>query len=158
MSEPQRERETALLREVDPQDISIFFEQQYDPVASAMAAFPSRDRAAHDLHWERILADDSLIARAIVEDGQVVGNIGSWVADGERGVGYWIGRPYWGRGYATRALAEFITEVRERPLYARVAEHNVGSLRVLAKCGFSIVGEEQGDDDPVKEIVMRLDT
>jgi RimJ/RimL family protein N-acetyltransferase len=146
-----------MLRAVEPQDIPIFFEQQDDPVASAMAAFPSRARAAHDLHWEKILADDSLIARAIVEDGQVVGNIGSWVADGERSLGYWIGRPYWGRGYATRAVAELITEVRERPLYARVAEHNVGSLRVLAKCGFSIVGAEHGDGDPVKEIVMRLD-
>ena len=150
-------RETALLREVDPQDIAIFFEQQDDPVASAMAAFPSRDRAAHDVHWARILADDSLLARTIVEDGQVVGNIGIWVADGERSVGYWIGRPYWGRGYATRALAEFVAEVRERPLHARVAEHNVGSIRVLAKCGFWIVGEEQHDGDPVKEIVMRLD-
>ena len=46
----------------------------------------------------------------------------------------------WGRGYATRAHAEFVAEVRERPLHARVAEHNVGSIRVLAKCGFSIVG------------------
>jgi hypothetical protein len=33
-----------------------------------------------------------VIARTIVEDGQVVGNIGSWVADGGRGVGYWIGK------------------------------------------------------------------
>ena len=150
-------RETALLREVDPQDISIFFEQQDDPVASAMAVFPSRDREAHDLHWARILADDSLLARTIVEDGQIVGNIGSWVADGERDVGYWIGRLYWGRGYATQALADFVVELRERPLHARVAEHNVGSIRVLAKCGFSMVGEEGRDDDPVKEIVMRLD-
>jgi len=55
-----------VLREVEPQDISIFFEQQDDPVASAMAAFPSRDRAAHDLHWSKILADDSLFARTIV--------------------------------------------------------------------------------------------
>ena len=101
-----------MLREVEPQDISIFFEQQDDPVASAMAAFPSRDRAAHAVHWARILADDSLLARPIVEDGQVVGNIGSWVADGERAVGYWIGRHYWGRGYATRALAELVAEVR----------------------------------------------
>jgi RimJ/RimL family protein N-acetyltransferase len=146
-----------LLREVEPEDISIFFEQQNDPVASAMAAFPSRDRAAHDVHWAKILADDSLIARTIVEAGRVVGNIGSWVADGERHVGYWIGRSYWDRGYATRALADFVAEVPERPLYARVAEHNVASMRVLAKCGFSVVGEEQGDGDPVKEIVMRLD-
>ena len=146
-----------MLREVEPQDISVFFEQQDDPVASAMAAFPSRDRAAHDAHWAKILADDSLIARTIVEDGQVVGNIGSWVADGERGVGYWIGRQHWGRGYATRALADFVAELPERPIHAHVAEHNVASLRVLAKCGFSIVGEELHDGAPVKEIVMRLD-
>jgi len=50
-----------------------------------------------------------------------------------------------------------LSEVPERPLHARVAEHNVASLRVLAKCGFSVVVEEQGDGDPVKEIVMRLD-
>ena len=146
-----------MLRAVEPQDIPIFFEQQDDPVASAMAAFPSRDRTAHDAHWAKILADDAVIARTIVEDGQVVGNIGSWVADGERAVGYWIGRPYWGRGYATCALAEFLAEMLGRPLHARVAEHNVGSIRVLAKCGFAIVGEEFHDGDPVKEIVMRLD-
>ena len=146
-----------MLREVEPQDITIFFEQQDDPVASAMAAFPSRDRAAHDLHWSKILADASLFARTIVEDGLVVGNIGSWVADGERHIGYWIGRTYWRRGYATRAVADLAAELPERPLYARVAEHNVGSLRVLAKCGFSMVGEEQHDGSPVKEIVMRLD-
>jgi RimJ/RimL family protein N-acetyltransferase len=133
-----------LIREVQPQDIPIFFEQQDDPVASAMAAFPSRDRTAHDAHWAKILADDAVIARTIVEDGRVVGNIGSWVADDGRAVGYWIGRPYWGRGYATRALAELLAELPGRPVHARVAEHNLGSIRVLAKCGFSIVGASSG--------------
>jgi len=92
-----------------------------------------------------------------VDDGQVVGNIVSFLADGERGVGYWIGRQHWGRGHATRALADYVAEVPERPLHARVAEHDAGSLRVLAKCGFAIVGGEQQDGDPVKEIVLRLD-
>lgn len=146
-----------MLRTVEPDDIAVFFEQQDDPVASAMAAFPIRARAAHDQHWARVLADDSAIARTIVEDGQVVGNIGCWVADGERHVGYWIGRPYWGRGHATRALAELLDQVRERPVHAHVAEHNTGSLRVLTKCGFAVVGEEQVEGDPVKEIVLRLD-
>jgi RimJ/RimL family protein N-acetyltransferase len=36
-------------------------------------------------------------------------------------------------------------------------EHNVGSIRVLAKCGFVVVGEEQHPGDPIKEIVLRLD-
>ncbi len=146
-----------MLRTVEPDDIAIFFEHQDDPVASEMAAFPVRDRAAHDQHWAKILADESVIARTIVDDGQVVGNIGSFVADGERAIGYWIARQHWGRGHATRALADYVAEVPERPLHARVAEHNVGSIRVLAKCGFAIVGEDQSDGDPVREIVLRLD-
>src|SRR3954454_6322956 len=145
-----------MLRHVEPNDVAVFFAHQPDPVASDMAAFPSRDRAAHDGHWSRILADVSVIARAIVEDGEVVGNIGSWTTDNQRLIGYWIGREYWGRGYATRAVAEFLAEVRERPVWARVAEHNVASLRVLAKCGFTVVAAEHHDDHPVNEIVLRL--
>jgi RimJ/RimL family protein N-acetyltransferase len=37
-----------------------------------------------------------------------------------------------------------------RPLHAAVAKHNVGSIRVLEKCGFAVVGEEEG------EYVLRL--
>jgi RimJ/RimL family protein N-acetyltransferase len=146
----------AVLRHVEPDDIPVFFAQQRDPVASNMAAFPSRDRAAHDAHWSRILADDAAIARTIVEDSEVVGNIGSWNTNGERHIGYWIGREYWGRGYATHAVADLLMEVRERPVWARVAEHNIASLRVLAKCGFAVVGAEHHDGDPVREIVLRL--
>jgi RimJ/RimL family protein N-acetyltransferase len=51
-------------------------------------------------------------------------------------VGYWLGRSYWGRGIATRALALFLPLVPARPLYAHVASHNTGSMRVLVKCGF----------------------
>jgi RimJ/RimL family protein N-acetyltransferase len=61
-----------------------------------------------------------------------------------------------GQGHATRALTELVAEFRERPLYAHVAEHNTASLRVLAKCGFVVVGETQEAGDPVKEIILRL--
>jgi RimJ/RimL family protein N-acetyltransferase len=145
-----------VLRRVQPGDIAVFFDQQVDPVANQMAAVPARDRAAHDEHWARILADGSVIARAIVDGDLVVGNIGSWVVHGQRNVGYRIGRQYWGRGLATRALAEFLGEVRDRPLHAGVADHNVASLRVLVKCGFVVVGEELGDDQ-VNELLLRLD-
>lgn len=146
-----------MIRTVEPDDIAIFYDHQDDQVASEMAAFPARDRAAHEAHWAKILIDDAVIARTIVDGDLVVGNIGSWVADGEREIGFWVGRQHWGGGYATEALAAYVAEVRERPLLARVAEHNVGSIRVLAKCGFVVVGEEQHAGDPVKEIVLRLD-
>ena len=135
-----------MLRRVDPDDIAVFFEQQADPAAAAMAAFPSRDRVAHDEHWARILGDSTCVARAIVlPDGQIVGNIGSFDVEGERHVGYWIGREHWGKGIATRALRAFIDIEATRPLVAFVAVHNVASRRVVERCGFAFIREEESD-------------
>ena len=125
------------LRRVEPYDLPIFYEQQLDADATSMAAFPSRDRASFDAHWERnILANPDAIIRTILVDGEVAGNIGSWPQQDSRLVGYWIGKEYWGKGVATRALAAFLDLVTVRPLHAHVVEHNVGSIRVLEKCGF----------------------
>src|SRR3954452_2996119 len=122
-----------------------------------MTEFPARQRGAHDEQRARSLGHRPSAARAIVlPDGQIAGNIGSFDVEGERHVGYWIGREHWGQGHATRAVTEFVAEFPERPLYARVAEHNIASMRVLAKCGFVVVGEAQEAGDPVKEIVLRL--
>ena len=100
-----------LLRDVRPSDLDAFFEHQSDPEAAAMAVFPPRDREAFDAHWQRLLADHSLVTQTIVADGAVAGNIGCWTQDGLRLVGYWIGRDFWGRGVATTALAELAAEI-----------------------------------------------
>ncbi|HMD10743.1 MAG TPA: GNAT family N-acetyltransferase, partial [Marmoricola sp.] len=99
-----------VLRDVEPADLDAFFEHQSDPEAVAMAAFPARDRESFDAHWARLLADDSLVTRTIVDDGAVAGNIGCWEQDGRRLVGYWVGREFWGRGVATAALAQLVAE------------------------------------------------
>jgi Acetyltransferase (GNAT) domain len=75
----------------------------------------------------------------------VAGNVVSFVHSGEQEVGYWIAKKYWGRGVATRALAESLRLEARRPLYANVARHNVASIRVLEDCGFRISGEELED-------------
>ena len=80
----------------------------------------------------KILANETVIARTILDGDLVIGNIVSYLADGERDIGYWIGPPYWGRGHATSAVAQYVAEVHARPLYAHVAEHNVGSICMLA--------------------------
>ena len=49
----------------------------------------------------------------------------------------------WGKGHATKALAEHIDELGERPIYAYVAKTNVGSIRVLEKCGFVRSDEDE---------------
>jgi len=118
-----------------------------------MAIFPAREREAFDAHWRKILADDSVIKKTIVHEGEVAGNLGSWEQDGRRLVGYWIGREFWGKGLATRALAEFVDLVSDRPLHAWVATSNVGSIRVLEKCGFVQVGSRTTD---VEELLFEL--
>jgi len=148
------------LRVVEDSDLDVLFDQQADTVAAAMAAFPSRDRERFDAHWARIRFDDTVVLRAILADGVVAGNIGSWQADGQRLIGYWIGREYWGRGVATQALALLVGEVPTRPLYAHVAAHNVGSIRVLQKCGFERdrVQEAQAPEpeDGIEEFIFVL--
>jgi RimJ/RimL family protein N-acetyltransferase len=91
------------LRAVRDADLPVLFEQQLDPVAAEMAAFPSRDWRAFAAHWARIRADPTCVTQTILADGAIAGNIGSWVQDGRREVGYWLGREFWGRGIATAA-------------------------------------------------------
>lgn len=133
MSRPAPE---VVLRPVEDADLPVFYEQQRDPDAVAMAVFPPRDEAAFMAHWARVRANPTGVNRTVVADGEVAGNVVSWVHDGRRLVGYWIGRAHWGRGLATIALAGLVRELDERPLHAEAAATNVASLRVLAKCGF----------------------
>lgn len=150
-----------LLRDVRDDDLPIFFDHQADPAANHMAAFPARDREAFMAHWTKIAVDATVITRTVVFDGHVAGNVVSWERSGERAVGYWIGREYWGQGVATRALSKFLGLVKMRPLYAHVAKHNLASLRVLQKCGFSISNEATVASDvhggKVEELILRLD-
>lgn len=153
-----------LLRSVKGEDIVQFFEQQLDPVARQMAAFTPADSTDWDAYaerWDRILANENVTARTIVFDGQVAGNIVSFEYLGQREVGYWLGREYWGRGIATAALALFLQEVKDRPLYANVVKDNAASRRVLEKCGFFVTGEKKGfanaRGEEVEEVVMKLE-
>lgn len=149
------------LREVLAADLPIFFEHQRDPEANRMAAFAARDRDAFMAHWSKIVADQRLVAKTVVADGQVAGNIVSWDQAGRQEIGYWIGREFWGKGIATRALDAFLHDVTTRPLFAHVAAHNVASIRVLEKCGFTISDEEpepsEEPDDDVAEVILKLD-
>lgn len=146
------------LRDVTETDLPIFFEHQREPDANRMAAFPSRERDAFMAHWRtKVLGISNNKKKAIVVGDEVVGNILSWEQDGKRCVGYWIGSAYWGRGIATRALIAFVTDhEKTRPLYAFVAAHNIGSIRVLEKAGFRRVGDPLFGHDGVEELLMEL--
>jgi RimJ/RimL family protein N-acetyltransferase len=153
------------LRQATDADLDVLFEHWTDQDANRMAAFTSadpHDREAFDARWRRFRDSDDITARVIEVDGEVVGSIGSWNNDGEREVTYWIGRNHWGKGIATRALAEFLTEIETtRPIHAATAYDNVGSQRVLEKCGFRLVGRSRSfansRDEEVDELLFRLE-
>ena len=137
------EAEDLVLRNLVESDLPVLFEQQRDPAANWMAAFVSRDPSDRDAflkHWRRVLGDPSCTIKAIVRNGEVVGSVGSFLWEGKPQVTYWIGKQYWGQGIATRALAEFVRDLKTRPLYASAARDNAASIRVLEKCGFTICG------------------
>ncbi len=142
------------LRAVDDADLPIFLAHQDDPIAAAMAAFPTREPGPFYEHWAEIRADPAVVCRTIESDGVVVGDIVKWEEDDRHELGFWIDRGAWGRGIASAALGLMLEERPERPMHARVARHNVGAQRVLERNGFGRVG--QTDSDGLIEDLYRL--
>ncbi len=136
-----------LLREVSDDDLPVFFAQQLDADAAYMAAFTARnpgDREAFAAHWATIRGAGAVAIRTILVAGQVAGHVLRFDEAGRPEVSYWLGKDYWGQGIATEALSAFLGQQQARPLYARAAKDNRASIRVLEKCGFTIVGEDEG--------------
>ncbi|MDX6481829.1 MAG: hypothetical protein QOG85_2339 [Gaiellaceae bacterium] len=151
---------TITLRPLADQDLDRLFVWESDPRAVELAAFtradPS-DRAAFDAHYERIRPNPENTLLSIEEDGEFVGTIGSYSMDGDREVTYWVAPARWGEGIASRALAAFLEREPTRPLYGRVAEHNVGSAHVLLRNGFVEIGTDTGFAPGIgREVVERL--
>lgn len=152
------------LRDVAGGDLAAFFEHQSDPEANRMAAFTADDPSdpeAHATHWALIRAHPGVVAKTVLVDGAIAGHVLHFDQYGYPAVAYWIGRSFWGRGIATSALRALLEEVATRPLYARAAKDNIGSIRVLEKCGFRIIAHERSYANSrgaeIDEVLLRLD-
>ena len=152
------------LRPIEDSDLDALFEFMRDPESVRMAAFTAQDpddRAAFDAHRARITARPDVIERAVTADGRLVGSIASFVVEGDTEVTYWIDRSCWGQGIASRALALLLELNPVRPMFARVASDNVGSLGVLLKAGFAVIGTDVGfahaRNAEIEETILRLD-
>ncbi len=152
------------LRPIDDSDLDALFDQMRDPESVRMAAFTAKDpddRAAFEIHMAKVRTSPEGTTRAITADGRLVGSIASFFIYGDTEITYWIDRSRWGQGIASRALALFLDTVPVRPLFARAASDNVGSLRVLQKAGFAIIGTEtsyaNARGTEIEETILRLD-
>ena len=151
------------LRPIDDSDLDDLFDQMRDPESVWMAAFTAKDpndREAFDAHMSKVRTSPDGTMRAVIRGGRLVGSIASFVREGDTEVTYWIDRSVWGQGVASQALAIFLDTVTVRPVYARAASDNVGSLRVLQRAGFAIIGTEisyaNARSTEIEETVLRL--
>ena len=150
---------TLQLRNVTEGDVEIFFGFMQDKELQWQAAFISEhpeDQTAHTTHWSKILADPANLNLTIEVDGVVVGNIGRWWLDGVPQLTYWIGKQHTNKGYATEALKLFLTRETNRPLEARCAFDNQGSIRVLEKNDFVLTASDQYFSNARKEEITEL--
>jgi RimJ/RimL family protein N-acetyltransferase len=152
------------LRPIDDSDLDALFELMRDPESVRMAAFTAEkpdDRGAFDVHMAKVRSLPGVTNRAVTVDGRLVGSIASFVLEGDTEVTYWIDRSFWGQGIASRALALLLGLVAVRPLFARAASDNVGSLTVLQRAGFVVTGTEiafaNGRNAEIEETLLRLD-
>ena len=91
------------------------------------------ERAGPQLHW------------FLEVDGQAAGVMsvfpGEDVYRYNAELGYWLGQRHWGRGIMTEAIRQTVAycwrELTVTRLYAEVFSTNIGSRRVLEKCGFA---------------------
>jgi RimJ/RimL family protein N-acetyltransferase len=152
------------LRPLEDADLDAIYELMKDPESVRMAAFTApdpADRRAFLAHMSRVRADPSIVHRVIDVDGAVAGTIASFKVDDDLEVTYWVDRRQWGRGIASAALQTLLAMTTERPLLARAASDNAGSLRVLEKCGFRRIGVNRdfapGRGEEIEETILRLD-
>lgn len=137
------------LRDVVEADLDLFLAYEHDPEAARRSRFTPRPRDAFMSHWRtRILGDDTVLVQTVTVDGVPAGNLVAWWEGERRFIGYWFGRPYWGRGIGTKALTRFLELERNRPLYADPFTGNTASIRLLERHGFQHQGTvHHGDDD-----------
>ena len=117
-------------------------------VASMTGRIPYPYSAEEAQHWVSGLAAGEIVF-GIERSGELIGLCGYTAnTDGSAEIGYWIGQPYWGNGYATEAAQRIMdygfTKGGVRRFVCSHFVENPGSQRVIAKLGFRLLGHCSG--------------
>jgi ribosomal-protein-alanine N-acetyltransferase len=135
------------LRKTEKSDLELLFQFQLDKEANYLAAFTSKDPTDKEAYFEKytkILDDPAINNQTILVDETVAGSIAKFELKGDAEITYWIDRNFWGKGVATTALENFLSIENTRPIFGRTAFDNLGSQKVLEKCGFVKIGTDKG--------------
>ncbi len=136
-----------ILEPIDDKHSASIQEIITDPELSRTSDIPSSPEAGEAIRWitrmKRLEEQGAGLTFAIVVDGIVVGCCGLYGIDKDRGVadlGFFLGRSYWGRGYATEGSGLLLTRAFDliglHSVRASCLVRNVPANRVLEKLGF----------------------
>ena len=118
----------------------------------SMPPWPYTREDAHSFIDGQLDRDLTGTTFAITLNGVLIGGIDvrtNPAADSQSGpgsnLGYWLGQPYWGRGYMTEAARGFAAHVFAADvgdtIYSGAFADNEASLRIQEKLGFARDGE-----------------
>ncbi|MCM1067357.1 MAG: GNAT family N-acetyltransferase [Muribaculaceae bacterium] len=139
-----------ILRHWRPADADDLFRYASDSLVSEKALWPTHTSVemSRQVINDYFMPNTECFAITLKDTGEAIGCIGLVpIGDehyptlpGEREVGYWIGRPHWGKGIASEALRHLIAYCRSSlglsSLLITADITNTASLRVAEKCGF----------------------
>ena len=164
------ETERLILRPWRESDAEALYKYASDPDVGPRAGWPPHKSVEESLQIIRsVFNTPTMWAVELKETGEAIGCVGYLPAsvsnlqipDDQCEVGYWIGKPYWGRGICTEALRLVIdycfNEKNFTVLWGDFFPSNPASGRVMTKCGFIDTGREVicpnleiGSDQPVR--------
>jgi [ribosomal protein S5]-alanine N-acetyltransferase len=156
------ETERLLLRTFTPEDASLIYELNLDPEVTRYTGDPVKDlKHAADILEQVILPQYALYnhgrwAVHVKANMEFIGWCGLKTRPERQEIdlGYRFLKTAWGKGYATEAAFACIQygfeKLNLQRIVGRAMPANIGSLKVLEKCGMTFIGDEVVDDHPAK--------
>jgi RimJ/RimL family protein N-acetyltransferase len=124
-------------------------------IASKLSSMPSPFTRADAVGFVEIISQrPDERPYAITRDDRLIGVTAFSFAEGRLPeLGYWLGEPHWGQGFATEAVRALIEAAQQTGHFDRIGSRaladNAASLNVLEKAGFRRVGKAKGDTGPL---------
>lgn len=138
-----------LLRPWEAADARDLYEYAKDPDIGPVAGWPAHASLEESLQAiNTVLSEDETYAVCLKENGRAIGAVALKLGentdmtdrDDECELGYWIGKPFWGKGYIPEAGAALINrafdELGMRAVWCGYYDGNTKSKRVQEKLGF----------------------
>ena len=164
-----------LLKRWEESDAEDLYKYASDPEVGPHAGWPTHKSLNESLQViTQFFNNDCSWAIELKETNEVIGCIGYYlygssninIGENDAEIGYWIGRPYWNKGFCTEALQAIIAYCKEykkfNTLWADFFVNNPASARVMEKCNFIDTGNinycsnlMHGEETPIH--IMRLD-